>query len=422
MDTSQILPKSQCSSESASCAAEESSDNQSDEDVFTSIVKELQHLENYTTASLQKKWTNNNQCELNKFTSNLKTLFNSCLLSVHKKESELSQVQRKLLEKQEIIINLQKEDLIPKVQANANTALRNMYASTVKKGLSGQSDIFVQSTDGNTVNKQNHLLILETEISGRERLSNDEFKEKKKEIMNVLQPGKIGIGVKSTGTTKKGGIVMSFDSDRERLLAKDVLDKNVKELNLKAKIPNKILPKMSLIKVGDKVSNKDELKDGIIKQNPFISERMSEGDIFEVLFITKQGDAILKMSPTLRKIIKSKGRLFLELESFRCVDRIYVKQCYKCNEYGHTESITVNGKVVVTCPSKDPICAHCSGPHRFKDCEHRNDSAKMKCTNCHQSKLFQSECHHRSSDSNCPSFQQQRLKVINNTDFGKDGY
>ena len=63
MDTSQILPKSQCSSESASCAAEESSEdahNQSDEDVFTSIVKELQHLENYTTASLQKKWTNNN--------------------------------------------------------------------------------------------------------------------------------------------------------------------------------------------------------------------------------------------------------------------------------------------------------------------------------------------------------------------------
>ena len=143
MDTSQILPKSQCSSESASCAAEESSDNQSDEDVFTSIVKELQHLENYTTASLQKKWTNNNQCELNKFTSNLKTLFNSCLLSVHKKESELSQVQRKLLEKQEIIINLQKEALIPKVQANANTALNNMYASTAKKGLSSQSDSFL---------------------------------------------------------------------------------------------------------------------------------------------------------------------------------------------------------------------------------------------------------------------------------------
>ena len=386
-------------------------------DFMMTILKELTHLENYTSATLQKKWSNNHQAEINKFTSNLKTLFASSLIHINNKETEISRLQGQLLQKQETVINMQKE--LAKVSEVS-------YASKVKKMPGkGQSDILtITSKRDDNIRKSStsdHLLILETEIEGRGRLSNEEFQGKKRDIIKVLQPGKLGIGIKSTGTTKKGGIVMSFETEKERMTAKDIIDKNKENLSLRAKVPTKLIPKMSLLDVGNNNGTIREIQEGLISQNSLIKEKVSEGETFEVLFISKKGNAIIKVSPSIRNIIKAKGRLFLELQSFKCVDHIYIKQCYKCNGYGHTEKSLINGTYHDTCPKKDPICAHCSGPHRFKECDQQNDPSKMKCINCHESN-FSSTCNHRSTDHNCQSLEKQRIKVINSTDFGKDGF
>ena len=140
-------------------------------DFMMTILKELTHLENYTSATLQKKWSNNHQAEINKFTSNLKTLFASSLIHINNKETEISRLQGQLLQKQETVINMQKE--LAKVSEVS-------YASKVKKMPGkGQSDILtITSKRDDNIRKSStsdHLLILETEIKGRGRLSNEEF-------------------------------------------------------------------------------------------------------------------------------------------------------------------------------------------------------------------------------------------------------
>ena len=110
-------------------------------------------------------------------------------------------------------------------------------------------------------------------------MRNKEFQGKKRHIIKVLQPSKLGIGIKSTGTTKKGGIVTSFETDKERMTAKDIIDKNKENLSLRAKVPTKLIPKMSLLDAGNNNGTTREIQEGLISQNSLIKEKVPEGDI-----------------------------------------------------------------------------------------------------------------------------------------------
>ena len=99
--------------------------------------------------------------------------------------------------------------------------------------------------------EKSHLLILEAK-SDRGKLSDIEFKKAKENIFQVLQPHKLGIGIKSTGLTSKGGVVMSFQSEKDCQKTRVELDKNPDKLQFKTKSPLKILLKMTIIWSGQR--------------------------------------------------------------------------------------------------------------------------------------------------------------------------
>ena len=143
------------------------------------------------------------------------------------------------------------------------------------------------------------------------------------------------------------------------------------------------LPTISILDVKD-FESKEEFIEKVKKQNPGIKQLIEAGSVFSIVFskspTTGEGgrkyhQVVARVSEDVRKAIKaSKDRLFVDLSSYRVVDRFYVKRCNKCQKFGHYEKDCEN----------DPCCAYCSGPHMSVNCQDvdNGDHDNYKCVNC----------------------------------------
>ena len=400
----------------------------SSENVLENVNNEIKFLENYIQ-NIGKNFNKNHVVELMKFTSNIKTCFTQSLIEQNGLSNMIIKLQTSVAEKDQIIINLQNELLKKPVATQLKSQsiqpvccekeiLDNSYATKLKKPAQKYSPI-IPVTPKVKPSDSSHVLILEAK-SDRDKLSQSEFQQAKENILKVLQPTKLGVGIKSSGLTSKGGVVLSFQSKEDCEKSKDVLDKNPGSLDFSAKIPPKLMPKMTIIGVGND-QPLTSLQSNIIEQNTEIKKLILEGNTFKILFITKNGDAVIKLSPNIRSVIKDKGFLCCNLKSFNVIDRFYFKSCFKCCRIGHNAYKIENGKKISTCPN-EITCAHCSGNHAFIDCPVKENQAKAICVNFKESKFHKNNITHNANDSSCPCINYNIKKLINITDFGTNGY
>ena len=95
------------------------------------------------------------------------------------------------------------------------------------------------------------------------------------------------------------------------------------------------------------------------------------------------------------------------------MDRIDLKQCFKCQKIGHIAS---------QCRGKT-ICMYCGGSHPTAECRSKGDRNKYRCVNCSHSDIedHRAKCDtHHSSDIDCPILQLEKLRLQNRTEYQKN--
>ena len=110
--------------------------------------------------------------------------------------------------------------------------------------------------------------------------------------------------------------------------------------------------------------------------------------------------ATFKVSKQLRLLLKrNSDRLIVGIISCKVYDRVFVKRCALCQDYG---------QYFAQCPCKEePNCALCAGCHETKNCPNP-DSEERKCVNCVRNKL--DGTNHAASSKSCPIFQEELEK------------
>ena len=152
--------------------------------------------------------------------------------------------------------------------------------------------------------------------------------------------------------------------------------------------------------------NKKDLKAAILNKNPSIQSIITEEKSFDILFLTKDkkkgtSKAVVKLHPDILKAIKdSKYRIYVDFATCRVSDRFFVKQCYKCQKFGHQSD---------ECTSDQPVCRFCAANHDSPSCtlKRSKDKSKLHCANCNGN--------HCTSEASCPALRKQVDYIIART-------
>ena len=112
--------------------------------------------------------------------------------------------------------------------------------------------------------------------------------------------------------------------------------------------------------------------------------------------------ATLKVSKKLRLQLKKRGdRVIVGIISCKLFDRVFLKRCACCQEYGH---------FFAQCPNKDtPRCAKCSGEHETRHCQNPDEEC---CINCIRN--GEEHTHHHAFSKSCPVYLKE-LEKYNKT-------
>lgn len=124
-------------------------------------------------------------------------------------------------------------------------------------------------------------------------------------------------------------------------------------------------------------------------------------------------NAVLEVTPALRLVLLDAGRLNMEHQRVRVLDYSPFVQCFKCLQFGHTQS---------RCASESDRCAHCSDAHNIDACPRREDSSAIKCFNCTEyartTKRKIDAKHSGTSAKECPRIHSMIERLNGRIDFG----
>ena len=189
------------------------------------------------------------------------------------------------------------------------------------------------------------------------------------------------IPVSNVRTSKKGDTFIQCPTtkDRDRLEPLLHADYGKEEVAaLKEKLPH--ISIVDILKTDGVNVSKESILSDIRDQNPAISDLITAGEEFTVLF-TKDGrnsdkcTAVARVSSKIRNFIKnSRNRVFIGISSCRVFDRFFVKRCNNCQEFGHYKDSCTN-------PVK---CGHCGENHQSDTCTLKDspDLSLLSCCNC----------------------------------------
>ena len=188
------------------------------------------------------------------------------------------------------------------------------------------------------------------------------------------------IQVAKTVVKENGDVFVDLPSEEVRSKLTPLLNDQAFAANEVVSLKSK-LPSITILDV-KRFSTKEVFVDKIKKQNPEIKELMDKGSEFTVVFCKnpREGDenyqVVARVSDDVRKAIKeNRNRIYVELESYRVVDRFYIKRCNKCQKFGHYE----NDCQYETC------CGYCRQDHLSAECEMKDaHHDHHKCINCQE--------------------------------------
>ena len=238
---------------------------------------------------------------------------------------------------------------------------------------------------------------------------NEEFTIKS--FSEIARKNLPSIPINKLGITKNGhGYIKVPDKElRDKALSTLKVNYNVVAKDMSQR---EFMPKITISDINsDDYSNNDKevLKEAILCKNPAIKSCVDEKKEFTILFVTKDKSkntckAVVRLHPDILSVIKrSNYRIFIDFSTCRVSDRFFLKQCYRCQKFGHRNddcSMKVDNK---------HVCRFCSANHESSTCilKISKDKDKFKCANCSGS--------HTSTDSSCHVLQKQVNYIVSRT-------
>ena len=211
----------------------------------------------------------------------------------------------------------------------------------------------------------------------------------------------------SKATVKENGDVyvdLPSEENREKLtpLLNDETFAVHNVVELKSKLPT-----ISILDV-KQFASKDDFVEKVMNQNPEIKALVEAGSTFSVVYSKDPPDTgdkkfyqvVVRVSEEVRKVIKqNNNKIYVELMSYRVVDRFYVKRCNKCQKFGHYEKDCQN----------EECCGHCTGGHHTVNCEiARDDHENHECVNCKENGK---DHKHSATWYKCPMYIEMQKKL-----------
>lgn len=179
---------------------------------------------------------------------------------------------------------------------------------------------------------------------------------------------------------------------------------------IETRMVNQKMPKIMVIGVDRDIENNDifsfinspqnEEIVNLIKEDPSQNAKLvySKNDRAETKFV------IFEVTSKLFKLIMKLGYLSIGIRRCPVNERIAVKQCYKCQRFGH----------ISTDCKRQAACATCAGHHESRACKAQQNKTKT-CVNCSWANANlrnpKVATDHAASDRNCPQYQQMVAKA-----------
>ena len=293
-------------------------------------------------------------------------------------------------------------------------ALNNFNRSNGRLS-SSSTDSLVSSTlshaspwdDTQKVDHLKHMMVIKKDESGN---SVDRKLLEKTCVEN-------GVGVLNTFTLSKSNdtaVVLKSKKDADLLthkLGPALPDHEFDQMSIR-------IPRITIVGL-EREYSKEELKDMICRQNPGISALLEEPttseedkklDIFAITPLKKNNQvfkASLRVSNLIRSIVsKQNDRIYIGSQRVcKVYDSFFVLRCYNCQEFGHHSK---------DC-NKTSVCGHCSDLHQTRNCEKKNDTTVVCCSNC--KKEGETDIRHSANSVDCPLFKKLQEKVRKTTPF-----
>ena len=154
-------------------------------------------------------------------------------------------------------------------------------------------------------------------------------------------------------------------------------------------------------------NEKDAVKHCILQKNEELQDLCNAGHTLNVVYMKRflnHCNIGIKVSPFIRNWILERGFVFVGNSCCPIVDRLFVKQCYHCQQIGYQSGY---------CPHKSepPTCLYCMGQHRSANCPSKLDSVSHRCHNCSAHKLFSKSCNHTANSTDCPIIQTEIARL-----------
>ena len=225
-------------------------------------------------------------------------------------------------------------------------------------------------------------------------------------------------------------ITLVFPSLADREKGKNLIETcdQMKGFGFLLTLPKKALPKITVsnipLQLLDGINSslpieefrsqaKNALLDVIPLKNPGLKHLIDDGHVFEIVYVNKGHNYItagIKVSPQIRNLLTTDGKVFILNSACPVKDRFIIRQCFNCQKLHHMSK---------QCPDQNiVVCMYCSGRHRTSDCNFKYETKRYRCRNCSLSKdpKISSSCHtHHSSSEDCPIIQQALARYKENT-------
>lgn len=161
--------------------------------------------------------------------------------------------------------------------------------------------------------------------------------------------------------------------------------------------------------VNDRAITDELIINSIVDLNSDVRELIESGEKMSVVYFQRhkhnadEATVGVKVSQQLCNLLLSKGFVHMGHSFSRVVERVFVKQCYKCQGLGH---------LISDCKARTANCFRCGGSHFSRDCTTRT-RADMKCINCEHSSnphTRNSAKTHSAASLECPTIKQYLAK------------
>ena len=273
------------------------------------------------------------------------------------------------------IFNTKLEEISTQKHFKTNLVSKS-YSSAVKIVSNRSADVL---HDNKQIQK--HAVLVTPNDNNALDSSKQNEKTVKQLVNNHNNSSKKPINVNSVKYSAKGGLVLNCVTEEDSTDLISVLTSKAKALT--AKVAIKRWPKIKVMAVEEEISE-DLIIEELVEKNPEIgaffqnNQLLNIEDNIKTKFKFRRQEKtgsntwVLELNPKIFKIIVNKGKVFVGWHSCKVEVYQYIKRCYHCQRFGHTNH---------DCRDKDnkPFCGICAGDQNTTSCGNKSET---NCVNC----------------------------------------